>query len=56
MFSLLWRFLPGPPWFRISVMSMVFVALVFVMLFYGYPYMATLIEGGSEESVVGVGS
>lgn len=44
MFSLIWRFLPGPAFFRIFVILAVFAALVYVLMFYGYPWAAQFIE------------
>lgn len=38
MFSLLWRFFPGPAWLRVIVSLAVAVALVWVMIEYVYPW------------------
>lgn len=40
MFSLLWRFFPGPAWLRIIVLLLVAAALVFVLITYVYPWVA----------------
>jgi len=50
MFSLLWRFFPGPVWLRILVLLLVVAALVWALITYAYPYAATLLS--SEESTV----
>lgn len=50
MFSLLWRFLPGPAWLRAVVLLVVAAALVWVLIAYVYPYSATLLV--QEESTV----
>ena len=50
MFSLLWRFLPGPAWLRVIVLLLAAVALVWVLVAYVYPYAATLVVG--DESTV----
>lgn len=40
MFSLLWRFFPGPAWLRVIVLAAVAVALVYVLVAYVYPWVA----------------
>lgn len=50
---MIWRFFPGPGWLRVIVMLAVLAALVYVLIFYGYPWAARLIESGSEISTVG---
>lgn len=50
MFSLLWRFLPGPAWLRAIVLLGVAAALVWALITYVYPYAATLLM--SEEVTV----
>lgn len=43
MFSLLWRFFPGPVWLRLIVMVLVLAALVWALIAYIYPWIATLV-------------
>lgn len=43
MFSLLWRFFPGPVWLRIIALLALLAALVYVLVAYVYPYAATLL-------------
>lgn len=50
MFSLIWRFLPGPAWLRVIVLLALAVALVWALLSYVYPYAAEQLM--SEESTV----
>ncbi|MBN9613041.1 MAG: hypothetical protein J0H64_06205 [Actinobacteria bacterium] len=50
MFSLLWRFFPGPVWLRILLLLAVAVVLVWALVTYVYPYAPTLLS--SEESTV----
>ena len=50
MFSLLWRFLPGPAWLRVLILLLVAAALVWVLVSYVYPCIADLLA--SEESTV----
>lgn len=52
MFSLIWRFMPGPAWLRIAVMMLVLIALIVTLLFYGYPLFANLLESGTDVSTV----
>lgn len=50
MFSLLWRFFPGPWWLRVFAMVLVAAALVYVLVAYVYPFVAPYLSG--EESTV----
>lgn len=50
MFSLIWRFFPGPVWVRVLVLLALAVALVYVLITYVYPYAATFFV--SEETTV----
>lgn len=50
MFSLLWRFVPGPAWLRALLLLLVAAALVWALIAYVYPYIADLLA--SEESTV----
>lgn len=43
MFSILWRFVPGPVWLRIIVLLIAIVAFVYALVFYIYPWVATLL-------------
>lgn len=43
MFTLLWRFFPGPVWLRIFVLVIAFVALVYALITYVYPWATTVI-------------
>lgn len=40
MFSLLWRFFPGPAWVRIIVLVLAAAALVWAVVAYVYPWVA----------------
>ncbi|WP_017884121.1 hypothetical protein [Leucobacter sp. UCD-THU] len=40
MFSLLWRFFPGPAWLRVIVLLLAAAALVYVLIAYVYPWVA----------------
>jgi len=50
MFSLLWRFFPGPAWLRVIVLLGAAAAIVWALSTYVYPYAATLLM--SEEATV----
>lgn len=43
MFSLLWRFFPGPAWLRLIIVVLVLAALVWVTITYIYPWVASFI-------------
>ncbi len=51
MFSLLWRFLPGPAWLRVVVLLALAVVLVWVVINYVYPWV--LVQFPEEEATVG---
>ncbi|RZT67030.1 hypothetical protein [Leucobacter luti] len=51
MFSILWRFFPGPAWFRVIVLLAAVVALVWALITYVYPWVA--IQLPSPEVTVG---
>lgn len=38
MFSLIWKFLPAPPWLRVIVLLIAAVALVYAVITYVYPW------------------
>lgn len=40
MFSMLWRFFPGPAWFRVIVLLAAAAALVYALITYVYPWVA----------------
>ena len=40
MFSLLWRFFPGPAWLRVIVLLLAAAALVYAVVTYVYPWVA----------------
>lgn len=44
VFSLIWRFFPGPAWLRVIVMLLALGGLVYGLLFFGYPLAAEWIE------------
>ncbi len=50
MFSLLWRFFPGPVWLRILVLLAVAAVLAWALITYVYPLAATLLT--PDESTV----
>lgn len=43
MFSLLWRFFPGPAWLRVIVLLLALVALVYALITWVYPWVALII-------------
>jgi hypothetical protein len=51
VFTLLWRFVPGPAWVRVIVLFVAAAALVFVMINYVYPWAATLLPNPEESTV-----
>lgn len=51
MFSILWRFFPGPAWLRVIVLLAALVALVYVLITYAYPWVAVLLP--QQEVTVG---
>ncbi|MCA0379169.1 MAG: hypothetical protein LCH36_06975 [Actinobacteria bacterium] len=53
MFSILWRFFPGPVWLRLVVMLAVLAGIVYALVYYGYPWVAQFME---EEDLSTVGS
>lgn len=38
MFSLIWRFFPGPAWLRVIVMLAMLAGLVYALMYYIYPF------------------
>lgn len=50
MFSLLWRFLPGPAWLRVIILAALAVALVVLLVSTVYPWAAQLLI--DEEATV----
>ncbi len=44
MFSLIWRFLPGPALLRVIVILAVLGGIVYALMFYGYPWAAAHLE------------
>jgi len=53
MFSLIWRFLPGPAWLRVIVILAVLCAAVYGLVFYGYPWAAQFLDQEEDLSTVG---
>lgn len=51
MFSLIWRFLPGPAFVRILAIIAVLAAIVYGLIFYGYPWAAQYIEADPISTV-----
>ncbi|QIM15527.1 hypothetical protein G7067_02455 [Leucobacter insecticola] len=51
MFSLVWRFFPGPAWLRVIVLLIVLAAVVYAVITYIYPWVA--LQFPPEESTVG---
>lgn len=41
MFSLLWRFFPGPAWLRVIVLVLVLAVAVYAVITYVYPWVAS---------------
>ncbi len=54
MFSLIWRFLPGPAWLRIVCMLAVLGVIVYALIFYGYPWATQFFD--TEQDLATVGS
>lgn len=50
MFSLIWRFFPGPAWLRILLILAVLAAIVYALITWVYPYVAEMLMW--EESTV----
>lgn len=40
MFSIIWRFFPGPAWLRVIVLLAALVVLVYAVITYVYPWVA----------------
>ncbi|WP_198142019.1 hypothetical protein [Leucobacter komagatae] len=51
MFSLIWRFFPGPAWFRVIVLIAAAAALVWALITYVYPWVLEMLP--EQESTVG---
>ncbi len=51
MFSLIWRFLPGPALLRVLVMLAVLAGIVYALMFYGYPWAAQFVEAADISTV-----
>lgn len=51
MFSILWRFFPGPARLRVIVLLLVAAAVVYALIAYVYPWVALQMPG--EEVTVG---
>ncbi|WP_166987903.1 hypothetical protein [Canibacter zhoujuaniae] len=43
MFSLIWRFFPGPAWARVLAMLLIAAVLVWALVFYIFPAIQELI-------------
>ncbi|WP_217133203.1 hypothetical protein [Leucobacter chinensis] len=43
MFSIVWRFFPGPAWFRVIVLFALLAALVYALMMFIYPWVNTVI-------------
>lgn len=43
MFSLVWRFFPGPAWLRILVMLALLAVVVWALITYVYPWVTTML-------------
>ena len=52
MFSLLWRFLPGPAWLRLVILLLVAAAAVWAVVTFVYPYVAELMPAPGADVVV----
>ena len=50
MFSLIWRFLPGPAWLRLIVILGVAAAVIWALITWVYPFAAQLLM--TEEATV----
>lgn len=51
MFSLIWRFFPGPAWLRVIVLLAVLAVLVYVLIEYVYPWVALELLDPEEVTV-----
>lgn len=51
MFSLIWRFFPGPAWLRVIVLLIAAAALVYAVIAYVYPWVA--LQFPEQEVTVG---
>ncbi|MFA5607008.1 MAG: hypothetical protein WDA07_07455 [Leucobacter sp.] len=40
MFSLMWRFFPGPAWLRVILLIALAAAIVYALIAYVYPWVA----------------
>ena len=43
MFSLIWRFFPGPAWIRLVLILAVLAVVDYTLIAFVYPYVATLL-------------
>lgn len=50
MFSLLWRFFPGPAWLRVFVLVAAAAAVIFALITYVYPWVASILP--PEEATI----
>lgn len=50
MFSLIWRFFPGPAWFRVLVLLAAIAALAWALITYVYPWVLEMLP--EQESTV----
>lgn len=51
MYAALWRVLPGPLWVRISIVVAAAAAVVALLAFVIYPWVATVVTPGVESTV-----
>lgn len=51
MFSLIWRFFPGPALLRVLIMLAVLAGIVYALMFYGYPWAAQFVEPADISTV-----
>lgn len=53
MFSMIWRFFPGPGWLRVIVMLALLAGIAYALAFYGYPWAAEYFDTEDDLSTVG---
>lgn len=44
MYGALWRMLPGPWWVRLLIVLIVVVALLYVLFWYGFPWVSQFVN------------
>ena len=51
MYAALWRVLPGPWWVKLFILLVVIAAIVYALMFYGFPWVSQYITPPQEATI-----